>query len=741
MNRQTPVLLLLFVLMLCATAADATRLKVRASFEGRPIAGARVCFSPASVGETVLDGMLSGPESRCLPADKIFDVPPGVWHYYVVSEEPFLVSAHPTKLRIVQGAEDGGVKTIASYLSAAGTLDFTELEGELGEGEFVAVYVSHRGSTISNPALVPVSRNEMKAAVPAATPLVPLIMSAGGNIRRVGVELTVGEGEEVAPTLDEQPVAVVPYRLPSVIDRKSLSLSANSPGTEPQQLDLATAGTRGLFFVRGNRKGLVAVSEPFGHVRLSFEIPDGVSVLVTPDVTIQPKPKEILVDYRVEEAFAKWRPKNCSEEGPDTEAVVRLLRCPEAREPQPLSRLSCREIESHQVEQASGQLRFQVQPEPDLWVELRQHHLAVRERVEVTEQTTRIPLELEPIRVHGRVTDDAVPARAEVVCGNSSDRVDEAGAYDCWIDPTGRPTLPVMAVQCDGSGAFSVTLEEVYFDRVFDIEFPEPWLSVRVIDSATGRPLDRARVLLSGEEASTGGVMRDTQELGFTDPQGILDRLRIMRGSADVICAVKRNYRTECQRVPSEKSGSHALLLRMERGGIVAGRLENGGDVREGTVHVAFGGKQVEQAALLEDGSFNLAAPLRPDATLFLISSSHPLTLLEIVSGSEEVVARIPPLNPISFSVNGGEHIGRLGLMSGHIIVPLEAFARHQLLRHQQYVVRPGWVVRITDVNGLAPVTVLLDLSGVPVEAHPFGDPSLLNRMLRRMATSEHLQF
>jgi hypothetical protein len=275
-----------------------TRFEVVPMFGPDRVSHARVCFSRALDGarQTVLDRLISGPDAKCLPTDKILNLPSGIWHFYVVNDDPFLVSTHPTELvRPTASSDYEEVSRMYSELLPAATVRLAAAARTLDSSETLALYITHVGSEISAPALVPVSAETFDMPVPAGAAVVPLVLR-GGEIVAVGDQLTLDVGGVAEATFPARAAAtvVIPYVLPTATEvsdvpiirawhhRSNHAFAEYTPGK---------ADWRGLIFLFDVPPGRLEVTvdaTKFTASRVAVDVPAGAPnrVLVAADMII-----------------------------------------------------------------------------------------------------------------------------------------------------------------------------------------------------------------------------------------------------------------------------------------------------------------------------------------------------------------------------------------------------------------------------------------------------------------------
>ena len=142
LSARSATVALLFVAALPALAAR-ERFIVRNN--GQELSGAEVCLFQAGDDSDPFMLHLSGNEIRCLPADRVIDIPPGKWFFYGRRGDD-LVSAQVTTLtnRGTRSAPDT-YSEVQIDLRPAATLDFAKANESRADDSF-AIYLTNEGT-------------------------------------------------------------------------------------------------------------------------------------------------------------------------------------------------------------------------------------------------------------------------------------------------------------------------------------------------------------------------------------------------------------------------------------------------------------------------------------------------------------------------------------------------------------------------------------------------------------------
>jgi hypothetical protein len=184
--------LLLVLLASAASVAGAeNRIEFLAMRDETRIEGSEVCFFPADRDDGFFSKFLSTDDVRCMSADAVFALPPGLFNVFARSGST-LVSSHPV---FVDNSNpgDAAYRAVSVSLLPAATLDVSAARAELREGEWLAIYLSNEGHSQSPAVVRPVPDGEAKVLVPAGMTFVPMLVRRG-TIQRIGFPLVMRAG-------------------------------------------------------------------------------------------------------------------------------------------------------------------------------------------------------------------------------------------------------------------------------------------------------------------------------------------------------------------------------------------------------------------------------------------------------------------------------------------------------------------------------------------------------------------
>jgi hypothetical protein len=703
------------------------------------VSGAQICFSRVREGprQTVMERLLSGPETRCITADKVLSLPAGVWHYYVVAADPYLVSMHPSEiLRPTASSDAEGISRVVAELVPAATVRVEKAAKALGEGEMLALYVTHRGSDISAPALVPVSPGVMELPVPSRTPVIPLVLR-GERITAVGDEITLDTGaiaDAVFPVRTKSTL-VVPYRLPAgENERADVTIRGLRYGAAPVgEHKPLKADWRGLMFLHGvgeGRVSLVVDSDTLTAPPLSMMVPAEAAVITTGDLILRRAPAQTTVSWSIEPTFAADRkfPVECERVTEEIRPprLLRLYKCPRPsiRRPAELATCSMLREELLPGEATSGEVRFPSGDMGEAVLELRAHRISAFEPVFVNEgKATAASIHLAPRSITGRVTSRGGPLQGVVECGGPSQLTEPDGRYRCW-----RPAEAMRVITfhpCDGSDPYE---QEFAADaEVVDIQIPDNTVRVEVRAADTDEPLAEAMVALWHSRISADEVEPPSIPLGLTSEQGVVTASRITPRREASICAMKQGYVRACRdSVDVQAESNLGITLTLQKEAFIEGTVAAPAEIVDGRLFVMNGPVLIEDVPVLRSGTFGLRAMPPAGSSFILSSQTLPLCVLEpLAPGTADLRLRVPQLQPVSFVVRSIAKRTPITLELGGVLIPSYAFSRHQGMRRAQYVVDPAHPLEVTQIDGGRGVTIVV---GAVASFNAAGDPLKLPR-------------
>lgn len=176
-------------LILIATPLFGARFEFKTYYELARVPDSEICFlRPSDVSGVA--GLLASPEVRCLPADKVLDLPRGEWFFYARNRGG-LISAHRSEMHLFERSRPDSYKAVRMELVPAGTLDVSDLR--LGPDE--RFFAWGTDSARYQAPVVMLQAGDTTLLVPAGSPVTPIITRHGTPVW-AGRPIIVGPGEK-----------------------------------------------------------------------------------------------------------------------------------------------------------------------------------------------------------------------------------------------------------------------------------------------------------------------------------------------------------------------------------------------------------------------------------------------------------------------------------------------------------------------------------------------------------------
>lgn len=713
------IALLLALLTTVRSATGETRIEFRAMKDGQRVEGSEVCFFPADRNDGFFAKFFSTNDVRCMSADAVLDLPPGLFNIFVRSGST-LVSSHPA---FADNENPGppGYDVLDIPLMPAATLDVARAKRGLREGEWLAVYLSNEGQAESPASVRPVPDDETTVLVPADMPLVPLVVREG-VIVRAGVPLSLrpretrvlepidkwGSGRDVVALLRAEPV--MSPDLPEQPPRVRLQRD----GSDPLEPVLAPRGA-GLF----ERSLAIFKDVPGGtyELRLSGDgwRTDAVPVTTSTRLTVADRPLVARIAASVEvrvslgELARARLATRCpgqhdsasTDDPPRVPApLVRLLRCTDTPG-EDKERCKVVKVERFSGDQSELVVRWSDLEPGRYAAELWYLHLRARTPEWVGRPGRNEPqhLSLRAETVTGRVTHGGTSVQALVSFDHSVAPAlsDATGNYAAFV--TGGPRRSVVSVtMCDGGEYRYLPPEPV--DKSLDIDVPRNEVVVRVVDEH-GQPVPGARVE-GGPLFPEGDAEYAFLSFPATDATG---ETRLANLSADGELRL-------CAYHPPDHERGCAIDFRVGRRETrtitieVRSRANVKGHLRSTVPFVATvislvsaNGVVVSSSSVSSDGAFDLRRA-GPGEYFVIVSRSHPLALFEPPVNPEQAPHFDMPLMGRTFSavVPASSRKRRLALEGAGHLIPPSVLWQHLAVRGLDEIGEPGEVVEFRDI-------------------------------------------
>jgi hypothetical protein len=160
------------IVLISAVHAHAHRFGFEPSYDGKAVEGTEVCFWPGLEG-SARTLYFATPMSRCLPADKVIDLPNGTWHFYARNRAGYMY-VHRT-YTVAEGPDDKrGYSAVGLDLEPAATLDMGAALDALRAGERIVLWVTDSSEHLGT--VLPVNDDDRNLMVPADRPFVVILL-------------------------------------------------------------------------------------------------------------------------------------------------------------------------------------------------------------------------------------------------------------------------------------------------------------------------------------------------------------------------------------------------------------------------------------------------------------------------------------------------------------------------------------------------------------------------------------
>jgi hypothetical protein len=729
--RHLHLISLLAVLLAAAgsSAGAENRIEFLAMRDETRIEGSEVCFFPADRDDGFFSKFLSTNDVRCMSADAVLALPPGLFNVFARSGST-LVSSHPVFIDN-SNPGDAAYRAVSVSLLPAATLDVSVATAELREGEWLAIYLSNEGLAQSPAAVRPVPDGAAKVVVPAGMTLVPLVVRSG-VIERVGSPLSLqagtaqalapperwGAGRDVVALLRTD--ALTSPELPDAAPAVELKGSAG----EPRQPLLAVRSA-GLF----ERSLAIFKDVPAGEVqlRLSGEgwqaDQQAVTVLRAPGVTTTARPLMARLAATVEirasigeltgqtadvscATLASGSEKQTVPSGQDDPPMLRLFAC-RANAAEGSRCELVRELPLP-VDQPERMVRWSDLAPDRYAAELSRWGVTARSEewdARVGAKET-ISLALRPDTVTGRISWGGSPVQATVRFDRSLGRAlsDESGSYTAFV--TGSPRRSMVTVELCGEGVVYQYAPREPIEKALDIDVPRNALEVRVVDEQ--------RRALAGVRVEGTLLLDDDDSVYATFPfpptsaTGETRRAPVTADARIRVCAVAGAEReTACADLVTGHRETRQVELTLPRRQTVRGRLRSAVPFANAVIwRVAASGTVIDAGQVSPAGDFTLKPSAVAGVYFVVVSASHPLALFELPPGG--LLDFDMPSSGRSFTISLSPQARKrqFSLETAGRVIPTQALRLHLAMRRLGDIAEPGGTLEFRDIGLDGPLSL-----------------------------------
>ncbi len=730
------------------------RVDFRIRYAGERLPGSEVCFYPMDLANPFSVFATAG-QVRCLPADKLIEIPPNGFGVYARHPRGLISANHG----FITGTTDAqAVKGVSLDLAAAATLDLSVVNKDLATADDVAIL---EGETAKNRgAVIPVPRGATSILVPADTPLLPVIVH-GGKPTRIGSLATVGAGKTLlVRAINNTQYVMTALRPVDPFTGQGL-VATTEGGVVCAQLYsqqfLALLGKQAVPDVTlrdGRGRPHAPILAPMysqnllNNIFVFDDVPPGDATLLiggarwlAQQVPVSITPGGLVIsdlipvhvgsalDVTVTDIAGWSQPNRVS-----CDAVTDPLRANADQAERPniavydcgkylhSIRLTvdtpkrCTVIQEKRGDWAtasSAVTQFAgLTPGAYLVTVSRGSHTAAMDTVETAPgESIRLTMSGRGFYVAGRITRGGKPVVAQLLFRTGSAVSTPSGEYGAYLTASpGKTNIQVKA--CDHSFEYiHVPESEVAAGAGYDIDVPINKVEVTVTDAVTGSPLPDARAI-----ATVFRDKGDTQGLymmpGERDSNGRVVVDSLPSGKTTRICAEAANYKSACDTVEILKDVQEVSIA-------LRPAAERHAHVGTGKYSLAYwclaDGTVTEHAAVDENGDIRFHLNHGAPEYTVLVGAS-PLYVIPAVSadpGGLPTEIAPPGLSAtrairIAVAPSLKQSTAIIGLVVNGVRIPQSAFAQHQRFRRAPFMLIGRAAVEVYDIYTTDIVDVIL---------------------------------
>jgi hypothetical protein len=764
MNTRARTYAAVIATIVMAAAAQASRNEFIATFEGKRVAGAEVCFFRPGDGPDPIDLYLRSDEVRCLPADDVIDIPAGRWLYFI--KAPGLVSMTPSLIKSAEFKKADLYGSDRTDLTPAGTLNVASLRNQISDGELLGLYVSNQNVDPSFPMLVPIPPAETNVIVPANAPLLVLAIWHGHISRMAGPFVVPVHGQMSAHAFISTPestslVAVWSEMAPTArqpgphwktLPAPSVNLVSRDKNFAPLIVPGAGVGIDGALLLFSNvpsGKATVRLGgELWQHATMPIEIASPLFVAPTPVIT-QPA-SALSVKWSAPTLPVPKSLSSCLAESarpaPPKEAhpLVRLYACEGLQptiDPSSVDTKACRAIAAPAaLNERSKSASFEGVPPGDYLLGIKEPEFPAKRAIvslRLAERAESV-LTINDFRVYGKVTRGGTAVHARLQFINGTAFTDDAGQYEAYL-PSSPRNLPIRIFDClDGHPVYTeIPTAPLRPNEPHDVEIPHNHIQIGVVDKTNALPIHDAAIEVgalidsqgNGEFLSGGSTTDDKGSTAFDNAPPDRDL---------IVCATAKTYRRGCSapfKVGTAESSS--VTVELIRAGLQGRILAPAKFAPWSSIFfTAPTGIVTESVKIGEDGTFEYSKThLAPEHVV--IASNFPLFASTLgTEDSKPIEISVPQLPPSQIAVGIGPSRSQadavIGVWLGPLYVPIDALSLHQDGRRQLSEIYGRGPLVIKDIVSPLGITVALgprpqDLSS-PIDVFTLPDASKYER-------------
>jgi hypothetical protein len=717
MRASRPLLAALFLVALCAAPAYSYRREYVVTLDGARKPGSEVCFYRAVDAHDPFHLFFSYDTVQCLPADRILDIPSGMFHAFARHRDGYVSKYRDYFAHKGEPYPDRGYEKLEIPLERAGVVDLTPIAKTMKEGQSLGVWLAPTPSTPGT--FFPLVDGETSVFVPADTPVIPLLVADHRPIA-AGDVLYLHEGErEIVREYSRTPTAIAwlhvdrdsTQRVHSLLPAPDIALQPEAGEALKPLIPIYDPmdASNTLVFFKGAAPGAAHL-----HITGRFWLdPNRATTISSTPVHVETAPLELTAGGSL---TISWKtPERAPETHDKCEAmppkqsqpliVATLLQCPQTGD--------CTAVLRRRAAYDAGSLTFPGVPDRVNRITM-QPPLAPATSAPVDIEVGRersIDLPIQAVSFFGKVSRGGRPIRARLVFETGAAVSDEDGRYTASLAALPLTNL-IRVIACDDGHVFTfVPRQAPVANAPYDIDLKIGSLSARVV-SDDGAPVAGADVHYSPVKETTprGTAVFYSSVSKKTDSDG-----RVAFDDAPIaenvtVCAAHPDYPPQCtEAIPPERYTTAETLVRLRHAGL-SGRVA--GHSGAGIIAcVDQDGRITEQTRVGDDGKFSFQK--KHQTPEYLVYSSAALGLAAISidpsSAQKELLVAPPAAPKKTFAVSVPTMTaadGLIGLWIGNAYIPLQILATHEELRGQDVIVHRGRPLILQDILASAPISV-----------------------------------
>lgn len=721
--------------LILASPAFAYRREYSVTLDGVRKSGSEVCFYGGKSAASPFALFFSYDRVACLAADKVLDLPPGLFHAFARHAEGYVSGYRDFFVYEGPAVPERGYQMLEIPLERSAYADVSAISASLQPGQTIGVWLAPAPG--GSDTFFPLVDGESSIMLPAGRPFVPLVVANGRPVA-IGDPHRLSAGERRRITIAPAPRGTTDVVVWLNFDPSQRELINRLP---PPEITLEAGGepwTPALPLEGVTTHSLVIFKRvPVGPAQIKAGGPRWVRYareLIASFERVSVESEALLLtagaalDVTWNLGDAPTIAEECKNDGQQRPRLIATLhRCTDVNDP-----ASCHRIEQSARDLAtSGAVRFEGIPPGSYRVSL-QGPFGKAVHVDATLAAGDEASLVAPIRAFsffGTVTINAEPTAARLSFATGEVQSDGTGRYTATL--TGDPSTNLITIStCEEGRSFRyIPDRRITENGAYDIALRIRPVRVLVLDDR-GAPVAGASVKVSpvkgmdGTEAITFYGGRPAQ----TDERGRAEDANVPVDNSVVVCATHPRYSTRCTEPLTPSALDHQVVVRF-RGNTLRGRVV--GHAGDGVLAlVDAAGRLTEQVVLAPDGTFAFQNDHVPTGYYAYTSSLKPLTVAPLpqAAGANELLLSLPAAPVRSFTVSIPAMTTQSGVVGVWIdgrYVPLDILSLHHDLRGRESRVTRGTELAIVDLAETGPIELAYapEIAGAGAFADPFTLP------------------